>query len=464
MSLAITVPLNYAGDFEGIPYGAEWLGPWAMLEAHVETLMDVVQRVDLNVHLQQQAAAKAEGGSRKPDLMIGANGIATIPITGSLQKQRASLSRATSTVEARQLIRQAAADDNVKGIFLFVDSPGGTVAGTAELAADVAKAATQKPVYAAIEDLGASAAYWIASQATKVFVNATGRVGSIGTYAVVQDLRRVADARGITVHVVKAGEHKGTGTPGTEITAGQLAELQREVTALNEHFIAGVAAGRKLSIDQVRQLADGRVHVGAEAQKLKLVDAVANAEDIVAELVQLTSAPTKKGSPRMSDTTNSVQPKAATIQELKAEFPTASNDFIVAQASVGATLAHASKAFIAEQAKQIEAAHKAAADAKAKAEADAKALADAKAEADAKNKKPGNKPAAEGGKHVASEEGGDAVAEFGAAVQERMKSGMGRSAAIRAVAQAQPELHQSYLLATNPSGKANRQLTEKFGG
>lgn len=178
----------------------------------------------------------------------------------------------TSTDATTREINAVAADPGVAVIAVKVSSGGGQVAGTLPLANAIAEAAKLKPVFAYIEDMGASAAYWPASQATRVFSDPMAMIGGIGTYSVIYDYSGEAAIGGIKAHVIRAGKFKGAGTPGTEITAEHLAEAQRTVDALNEHFIAGVASGRKLSVDRVRELADGRVHVGDEARKLGLID------------------------------------------------------------------------------------------------------------------------------------------------------------------------------------------------
>jgi len=184
----------------------------------------------------------------------------------------------------RQQIRHAFRNTDAAGILLRFDSPGGTVAGTEDLAADIAAAAGGKPVYGYAEDLCASAAYWGYSQCTKTFANATALVGSIGTYMAIEDLSGHAEQLGVKVHVIRAGTFKGAGTPGTEITDDQLAEWQRIVDELNAHFIAGVARGRRMGESKVRELADGRVHVGQAAVQLGLVDVIESFDDTLARL------------------------------------------------------------------------------------------------------------------------------------------------------------------------------------
>lgn len=207
--------------------------------------------------------------------------VATVEIVGTISRTG---EYGTSSDQTASDIAALAADAKVGAIELRINSPGGAVAGTFELAASVASASKLKPVFAYITDLGASAAYWVASQATNVYGNQTALVGSIGTYSVVRDTSGLASALGVKVHVVKAGQHKGSGVPGSQVTDEQLAEVQRTVDAINQHFLAGVAAGRKIPLARVQELADGRVHVGQEAEKLGLIDGVLSYDSFRSQL------------------------------------------------------------------------------------------------------------------------------------------------------------------------------------
>jgi hypothetical protein len=125
----------------------------------------------------------------------------------------------------------------------------------------------------------------VASQASRIIANETALVGSIGTYGVVQDTSGMAAMEGVRVHVIRAGAFKGAGTPGTEITAEHLTEMQRTVDGLNEYFLAGVAAGRSmLTAVRVRELADGRAWLAAEAKTLGLIDAIGSFDQALSEL------------------------------------------------------------------------------------------------------------------------------------------------------------------------------------
>jgi signal peptide peptidase SppA len=357
-----------------IPHFDQWLGIWAIREEDFLSGYQWFQGLDLHLHLQSgpSQAARQAHDEQRPDIR---DGVEVIGLHGSLMKQQASLSRSTSTVMTRRKIRAAVRNPDVAAILLHIESPGGTAAGTKELADDVAEAAKSKPVYAFIEDLGASAAYWIASQATKVFANPTAIVGSIGTYGVVYDYSAMAAKEGIKAHVIRAGEFKGAFTPGTEVTAEQLAEQQKIVTDLNEFFIRGVKAGRRLTLEQTRKLADGRVHVGQAAVEQSLIDAVQSLDET---FTQLAAAGRKKRSPAMSVDINAdtspITPESAapatpapasvaatlklpgpaTLAELKAAFPKANNDFFVSQLEANATVAQAKDAWSAKLAADVE--------------------------------------------------------------------------------------------------------------
>lgn len=335
----------FNGDFSFVPHFDQWIGLWAMEPGAMNALASLIQQTDIAQHVQiQQEAMQAAGRSSGWWYRQDDDGVAVMNLGGTLQKHRQSMSRATSTVITRQEIRAALNDDKIKSILLSIDSPGGTAAGTKELADEIARASLAKPVFAHITDLGASAAYWIASAAPTISANEAANVGSIGTYGIVQDLSALAAKEGVKVHVVRAGHYKGMGAPGTEITAEQLAEIQRMVDAHNDLFLQGVATGRNINIEQVRQLADGRVHPAAQAKSLGLIDKVQTYEDALEQAKQV-------GGPKSSASKTSQKEKTrmtATSKEIKAACPGASADFVVACMDADKDIAQAQSAWMQE--------------------------------------------------------------------------------------------------------------------
>jgi len=199
--------------------------------------------------------------------------IAVITLEGGLMKQWSKYG-GTSTTWARAAIRHADRNDEVDAIMIHIDSPGGTAAGTAELGDDVRN--TEKPIHAHIDDLGASAAYWAASQADLISINRAGFAGSIGTYAVIHDESGYAEMNGIKVHVISTGPYKGAGEPGTEITEEQLAEWQSVVDKHFAHFAAAVRRGRSAlrAKAHFNKVSDGRIFDSKDSRELGLVDRV----------------------------------------------------------------------------------------------------------------------------------------------------------------------------------------------
>lgn len=252
---------------------------WAIEPSALTRLMAQIDMIDASkIDTGPKAAGLFEGSQQDAEVSVQ-DGVATINILGPMMKLVPSFFeffgiQAADTGKIKQQVAQAAASDKVSKIVLNIDSPGGTVDGTAELARAVADAAKSKEVHTVAADMMASAAFWVGSQADTIAAGPTAMVGSIGTVAVVDDFSKMFEKAGVKTHVVSNHELKGAFTPGAEVTEEQLADLQRNIDSLTEHFIAAVAEGRGLSESAVADLATGQVWIGAEAKALGLVDAV----------------------------------------------------------------------------------------------------------------------------------------------------------------------------------------------
>lgn len=223
--------------------------------------------------------------SRQAYLKVGDT--AVLRLAGPMQKGQSfflALLGGTSTIAVRRALYQAAADETVGQIMLSIDSPGGQVAGTAELAQAVREVSYQKPVMAYIEDLGASAAYWVASQAQTISTNALAEVGSIGVMVAVEDMSARAEQMGIKVHVVSSGPDKGVGVPGTPLLPPHLQAIQERVDALAQHFFAAVAEGRGLTKTQLAAVTTGKVFAAQDAVTMGLTDQIQTFSEAMASL------------------------------------------------------------------------------------------------------------------------------------------------------------------------------------
>jgi signal peptide peptidase SppA len=228
--------------------------------------------------------------------------IAIVSIGGMMTKGDSKFG-GTSTLRTRTAIRKAISDPGIRSLVLHIDSPGGTVAGTHELAKDVAAAARIKPVHAHIDDLGASAAYWIASQATDISVNEAGEVGSIGAFALIYDTSAAMNTDGVKVHRVATGPLKGAGSGGTPVPKELLEAEQEIVDRFGKMFADGVNFSRNTNLKIGEGAADGRMFHADAAKELGLVDTVQNFED------------------RMDNIRSSAMDTTEQIAELRADQP-----------------------------------------------------------------------------------------------------------------------------------------------
>ena len=178
---------------------------------------------------------------------------------------------ATSSVEIGQAIREAAGRDDIKAVMLDIDSPGGTVAGTPELAAAVASLNDRKPVYAFSCGQMCSAAYWIASQARAVYATPSAQVGSIGVVQAVIDDSAALESRGLKVEVFSVGKYKAMGAPGTPLTDDQRGLIRSNLEETARDFHAAVLArGRSIPPEAM----EGQTFSGRQAQRMNLAGVV----------------------------------------------------------------------------------------------------------------------------------------------------------------------------------------------
>lgn len=217
---------------------------------------------------------------QRPPLATAPEGIAVIPIHGSLVKRSLGMEAAsglTSYGEIAAMLDAAMADPQVSGILLDIDSPGGEASGSFELARRVREVAAQKPVWAVANDAAYSAAYAIAASAQRLFVTETGGVGSIGVIALHVD-QSVKDAKeGYHYTAITAGAHKNDYSPHEPLSDAAKTELQGEVNRLYAIFTEHVAVMRGLDLEAVRATEAG-LFFGSNAVTQGLADGVQTLE------------------------------------------------------------------------------------------------------------------------------------------------------------------------------------------
>lgn len=203
------------------------------------------------------------------------NGLAVIRIHGPVMVNPALWERyfynAVDLERVESLVRDAAANPGVKALLLDINSPGGTVTGTPEVGNAVADFAKSKPVYAFTNSLMASAAYWIGSQANKIYATESARVGSIGVIRPHIDASEAYKRNGLKIELFTAGKYKAAGAYATALTEEQREHIQEEVNKLGDAFRATVTSSRGGVSTETMQ---GQVFYGKESEELGLVDRI----------------------------------------------------------------------------------------------------------------------------------------------------------------------------------------------
>jgi signal peptide peptidase SppA len=222
---------------------------------------------------------------------VSVPGIALIAIHGTLVRRTLGLeadSGLTSYEGIASALDAALASSEVGGILLDIDSPGGEAGGVFDLADRIAAARTRKPVWAVANEMAFSAAYALASGASRLWVTRMGGVGSIGVLAMHVD-QSARDAReGFRYTTVFAGKRKDDLNPHQPITSEGLAFLRSEVDRIYGQFVETVAKHRGLDPDAVRDT-EAALYFGRDAVNVGLADAVGTFDETLSAFAEYLS-------------------------------------------------------------------------------------------------------------------------------------------------------------------------------
>lgn len=209
-----------------------------------------------------------------PTLATGTSGrgrIAVVYAEGNIVDGEGDVGEVGSTKFSREL-RKLRQDEDVKAIVLRVNSPGGSASASEVIQREVRLIKKVKPIVVSMGTYAASGGYWIATYGDRIFAEPSTITGSIGVFGLQFDVKRLANDFGVTFDSVKTGKFADALTIARPKTAEELAVFQRLVDWIYREFIAKVAESRKLTPEQVEEIAQGRVWSGAEAKNIGLVD------------------------------------------------------------------------------------------------------------------------------------------------------------------------------------------------
>ena len=303
--------------------------PWAITPEMYSEVVGIYTRHMRGEKLDLRALEASLGrplANEQKGYTIHGNGVAVLPIDGVMSKRMnlfSQISGGTSTQVLGNQLRAAAADPAVKSLILHVDSPGGAVDGTQELAAIVREVRDRKPVVALADGMMASAGYWVGSAAEKVYITSdTTQVGSIGVVATHRDYSGAEAAQGIKTTEITAGKYKRIASSFEPLTAEGRQSIQDSVDHVYSVFVEDVAQNRGTDVETVlEKMADGRIFQGKQAITAGLVDGVSSLDKLIAEL----SAEAPDKSRRAAVSAGTPQPKnkenIVTKEEIAAQFP-----------------------------------------------------------------------------------------------------------------------------------------------
>jgi protease-4 len=176
-------------------------------------------------------------------------------------------------------------DDQIKAVVLRLNSPGGSVAPSQEIYEAVK--AYKKPLVVSMGSVAASGAYYIACGAKKVFANPGTITGSIGVIMEFANLQKLYDWAKVQRYSLKTGKYKDAGATYREMTPEERGLLQGMIDDVLGQFKQAVSTGRKLSMEEVTAIADGRILSGSQAKAAKLVDELGTLNDAIREAGKL---------------------------------------------------------------------------------------------------------------------------------------------------------------------------------
>lgn len=284
----------------------QYMPYWSISERAAQMIESGLPRLVEQLVVRIEAA---KGKDEPPSILDVKGDVAVIQVQNVLLKRESVWTKygyATSTQTIERALSEAVADTAVRAIVLNIDSPGGTVDGMHRLVQATAKANKQKPVIAQVDGLAASAAYWLASQASAIYAGAGDEVGSIGVRLMLYDWSMAFALAGIEAVPIDTGKFKSAGAMGTEITPEQRAYFQEQVDAYFADFLGDVRRGRKLTEKQAREVGDGRMFIARTALELGLIDGIQNIEE------------TMKQARRMAPVSNQAAKARARWREIEA--------------------------------------------------------------------------------------------------------------------------------------------------
>jgi signal peptide peptidase SppA len=256
----------------------------AQMSSRLESTIDSEGMPAMEANLLQ-LIRQAEGGQNYEVI----DGVAVIPVTGVISKEMDFFSYLFGGVSTKQLkndIAQSMNDDEVRSVLLHIDSPGGQVDGTAELASTIYDYRGDKKIVALADGAMCSAAYWVGAATEEQYIaTSTTCVGDIGVVATHRERSKLEERVGIKTTEVYAGKYKRIASSFKPLSEEGKDYLQGHVDYIYSLFVSEVARFKGVDEETVlKDMADGRAFIGRQAVDAGLVSGIRNLDDLIAQL------------------------------------------------------------------------------------------------------------------------------------------------------------------------------------
>ncbi len=216
------------------------------------------------------------GSKGQKKLFAKSNNVGIIEINGAIMDSKKWVEQVETFAE----------DEMIKAVIIRVNSPGGAVGPSQEVHDAVKKLAAKKPVYASMGSVAASGGYYIAVATKKIYANPGTITASIGVIMQFMDMSKLFQWAKVSPYNIKTGKFKDVGSPNREMSAEERELMLGMAMNVLGQFRRAVAEGRKLPMDKVVEISDGRIMSGEQAKTSKLVDELGGLADAVAAIAK----------------------------------------------------------------------------------------------------------------------------------------------------------------------------------
>lgn len=269
--------------------------PWGIEEVYLLAMTEAILRARSTDDMQALSAARPQRPVSSGDTVDVLN------ITGVISPKPSLFSMwfgGTALTDFQAELEAAVNNPRVAGIVINVDSPGGSVALVQETAAQIRAARAIKPIVAVANTTAASAAYWLASQATEVVSTPSGAVGSIGIYTAHTDWSGAEEKEGLKTTLISAGKYKTEGNPFEPLSKEAQKAMQANVDSYYLAFAQDVAAGRGVSESAIVDgYGQGRTLRAEKALAAGMIDRIETLDQAIARMTSELGGKTSAAAP-----------------------------------------------------------------------------------------------------------------------------------------------------------------------